>query len=156
MRKFSISIFGVLVLMLTGCAATKIFVQQPYDLKSTDSFSYKILESDKVDENTKKIFGNQLDKNFLSRELNKGLPTRHVEIVFTSYDVRHGAARALAGALAGSDYVVTEVIIKDKETGNVLSKISVISQNKSAWGTTQGLLEKHADKIASYLKTGQV
>jgi hypothetical protein len=46
--------------------------------------------------------------------------------------------------------------VKDAKTGTALSKFSVESKNPTAWGTSRGMIEEHADKIVNYLKSGQL
>ncbi len=69
-----------------------------------------------------------------------------------NYYMRHGAARAMVEIMAGSDNIQSRVKIKDSSTGNVLSEFTVQSKNPTAWGTSKGLIEEHADKIVATLK----
>ena len=68
--------------------------------------------------------------------------------------MRHGAARSLVDIMAGSDSIILTIIIKDIEAGRQERSIHVASKKPSAWRSSKGLIEEHADKIISYLKIG--
>jgi hypothetical protein len=57
--------------------------------------------------------------------------------------------------MAGADNILSQVTVRDAASGSVLGEFVVESKNPSAWGTSRGLIEEHADKIVSYLKSGR-
>lgn len=65
--------------------------------------------------------------------------------------MRHGAARALVGIMAGRDKIISHVRVVDA-TGTQRAAFEVESTNSTAWGTTRGLHQKHAEEIALRLK----
>lgn len=79
---------------------------------------------------------------------------RKAEIVIVNYYMRHGATRALVGIMAGADNILSQVTVRDGG-GAVLGEFTVESKNPSAWGTSRGMIEEHADKIVGYLKAGK-
>lgn len=71
-----------------------------------------------------------------------------VTVTLVDFRMRHGAARALVGVMAGKDRIHSKVTVGgggsfDVETSNI-----------TAWGTSGGLMEKHADEIIARLKGG--
>lgn len=154
--KYLKSIFLLIsIALLSGCVGTNLEVSQSYTADQSDSFSYNIIETDEVSEEGMSIFKTRLDSEFSSLGLSNSDPNKIVEIDFKNYYMRHGAARALVGVMAGSDNITTDVIIKDKSTGAVLGSFQVVSKNPTATGTSRGLIEQHADKIATYIKSGK-
>ena len=69
--------------------------------------------------------------------------------------MRGGGERIALGIFAGKDIIDTLVLIKSKENNAILAEFSVESSNNTAWGTTDGLIEGHADKIIQYLTDGK-
>ena len=65
--------------------------------------------------------------------------------------MRADGARIMAGIFAGTDAIRTLVIVNDTDNTETLGEFSVVSKNSTAWGTTKGLIEGHADKIIKYL-----
>ncbi|QBG36869.1 DUF4410 domain-containing protein [Litorilituus sediminis] len=154
--KYGNAVFLLLIsLVISGCAAPRMFITQPYMPTSADSFEYKISQKVKVKENALAIFSEQIGKSLAESKLNENVANKLLDITFTSYNVRHGAKRAMLGVFAGSDYVVTQVVIYDKSSGEAVSKFRVISENNKAVGSTKGLLQDHAKKTIAYIKTGR-
>lgn len=73
------------------------------------------------------------------------------DVVISSYRMRHGAARALVGVMAGTDEIRSSVTIVDPQTGERLGRIDVESKNQTAIGSAGGLIAGHADEIADFL-----
>lgn len=146
----------IAIAMLAGCVGTDLQEKQSYTANQSDSFSYEIIETDNVSAEGMSIFKNRLDSKLSALGLSDQNPNKTVEITFKNYYMRHGAARALVGIMAGADNITTEVTIKDKSTGAVLGSFQVVSKNPTATGTARGLIEQHADKIANYIKSGEV
>jgi hypothetical protein len=74
-----------------------------------------------------------------------------VQVDLTHYYVRSNGARFWAGIMAGRDKIVSEVEVFD-DAGKQVGSFEVETTNLSAWGTTEGLMEKHADEIVARLK----
>jgi hypothetical protein len=74
-----------------------------------------------------------------------------VQVDLTHYYVRSNGARFWAGIMAGRDKIVSEVEVFD-DAGRQVGSFEVETTNLSAWGTTEGLMEKHADEIVGWLK----
>ena len=156
MKKIKISMFLALAAFLSGCVGTNLDVVQGFTYQPSDSFSYEIFDEAKVTAKGMSIFEDRLISNFDKMGLSLGQESNKVvEITFTNYYMRHGAARALAGVMAGADNITTTVIIRDLQTGGIVGQIKVVSKNPTATGSARGLIEGHADKIASYIKKGK-
>lgn len=149
-----IGIFSV-GLMVSGCAGTSMQVSEPYTYNNADTFSYNIVEQDNVTPQGMSIFKGRLDLKMKELGLLSEDNNKEVEVVFTNYYMRHGATRALLGIMAGSDNVTTKILIKDAETGSVDSEFEVVSKNPTAVGRSKRLLQRHAEKIANYIKNGK-
>jgi len=145
-------------LLLAGCMGTSLRAHTPYQPSAGQSFTYKFVDGEKMSveglEIMRERLGSQLEAAGLLAKSAAG-PTREVDIVINNYFMRHGAARAMGGILHGIDNIFTTVVVKDARTMTVLSKFEVESKNPTAWATSRGLIQGHADKIVNYLKTGQ-
>ncbi|MDH5833492.1 DUF4410 domain-containing protein [Luteimonas kalidii] len=73
-----------------------------------------------------------------------------VEVTVTHYYARSDGARAWAGIMAGRDKVASTVRVLDAD-GAVRETFEVESSNATAFGSTAGLHEKHADEIVARL-----
>jgi hypothetical protein len=100
----------------------------------------------------------RLDRLIQGRLLQAGLvagmgepPSGRVDVELTHYYVRSNAARFWAGIMAGRDKIVSEVEVFD-DAGKRVGSFEVETMNLSAWGSTEGLMEKHADEIVARLK----
>lgn len=74
-----------------------------------------------------------------------------LEVTLTHYYVRSNGARFWAGIMAGRDKIVSRVRIVGPD-GRQAGSFDVESTNSTAWGTTDGLREKHADEIVARLQ----
>lgn len=158
MPKLLISLFIVACTLLTGCAGTAARIQTDYRLAQGEKVKLHLTAPPTATEEGLKILRDRLTTQLS----NSGLlaPTsdgsaRTVEVVVTNYSLRHGAARAMLGIMAGADNLQSTVTIKDQTTGKTLAEFVVESKNPTAWGTSQGLIEEHADKIVETLKGGK-
>ncbi len=143
-------------LVAAGCTDTSLSVQKSFAPTTRDTFSYLITPEVDVSAEALEIMKTRLQSQLAdSLQSSPNQPAKKVEIVITNYHMRHGAARAIAGIMAGSDNILSQVTVRDAVTGAVLAEFVVESKNPSAWGTSRGLIEEHIDKIVSYLKSGR-
>ena len=140
--------------LMAGCAGTKLSVQAPYRPDTASKLSYVITPKVAVSEEALGILRQRLDIQLNAEGLLGPNPTRQVEISIVNYYMRHGAARALVGVMAGADNMQSTVTIRDTQTQAVLGEFKVESNNATAMGTSRAMIEEHADKIANYLKSG--
>lgn len=156
MNHLKLVIVVSIIILTSGCAGTSLTVNQKYSYSASDMFSHKIIDNASVSEEGMAIFKERLNLKLTQMGLQGKDANKILEITFNNYRMRHGAARALVGIMAGSDSIISTIVIKDKETGTVEGSIRVVSKNPTAWGTSKGLIQKHVDKIVFYLKTGKL
>ncbi|MGN6111405.1 MAG: DUF4410 domain-containing protein [Luteimonas sp.] len=100
----------------------------------------------------------RLDRLIQTRLLRAGIiagigrpSSGRVQVDLRHYYLRSNGARFWAGIMAGRDKIVSEVDVFD-DAGNQIGSFEVETTNLSAWGTTEGLMEKHADEIVARLQ----
>lgn len=74
-----------------------------------------------------------------------------IEVVVKHFYVRSNAARFWAGIMAGRDKIISQVRVLGAD-GAQLGNFEVETTNTTAWGTTEGLMQKHAEEIVSRLR----
>lgn len=144
--------------LLAGCAGTSAIVQTEYRLAQGEKLKLQLSTPPTASEEGMTILRERLTTQLSSSALLAGstdASSKVVEVTVTNYYMRHGAARAMAGIMAGSDNIQSTVKIKEPATGKVLSEFKVESKNPSAWGSSKGLIEEHADKIVETLKSAK-
>lgn len=152
-----ISVLGISLycLVIVGCAGTSLTVQKSFTPNSGDKFSYLITPKVDVSAEALEIMETRLQSRLGdSLQSSPDQQAKKIEIVITNYHMRHGAARAMAGMMAGTDNILTKVTVRDVLTSAILTEFVVESKNPSSTGTSRGLIEEHIDKIVSYLKSG--
>jgi hypothetical protein len=154
MRKFAVAMMLASGVLMAGCAGTAAVVQSEYRLAQGEKLKLQLNPLPAASEQGMAILQARLTTRLSSAALlaDAGdVSSRTLEVTLTNYYMRHGAARATVGILAGADNVQSRAQVKDPVTGKVLSEFSVESKNPSAWGSSKGLLEEHADKIVDTL-----
>ena len=157
MQKLLLSLLIVSATLFAGCS-TSAKIQSEYKLPQGEKFSFRVTAPTDINAEARQIFDASLTSQLSGSGLLAGssdVNARSLEIAVRNYNMRHGAARALLGILAGSDNMQSTVKVKDKGTGAVLSEFSVESKNSTAWGTSKGMIEDQADKIVDTLKSGK-
>lgn len=144
--------------LLAGCAGTSASVKSEYRLAQGEKLKLQINSSPLVTPQGMTIFQERLT-NQLSDSALLASPddtsSKVIDITVTNYYMRHGATRALVGIMAGADNMQSTIQIKDPKAESVLSEFKVESKNPSAWGTSKGMIEEHADKIVETIKGTQ-
>lgn len=141
----------LVVLLLSACSTTSKVHQAHSGLQSR-SFDYQFTNrggdnAEGVAELSRVIQNQLLTNGFIDN----GSATGKIDVTLTHYYMRHGAARFLVGIMAGRDKVKSHVRVLDS-SGATLAAFDVESTNTTAWGTTGGLHEKHAEQIVMRLK----
>lgn len=77
-----------------------------------------------------------------------GASERKIEVVLKHYYVRSNGARFWAGIMAGRDKIISSVRIVGAD-GAQAGNFEVETTNTTAWGSTDGLMQKHADEIVA-------
>lgn len=150
-------IVALLCVLFAGCAGTSLNVLKPLEPGTSGKFTYQLTPKVDVSAEALTIMNERLRSQLAeSLELSPNQSTKKVEITITKYRMRHGAARALVGIMAGTDNIASRVTVTDAVSGTILADYIVNSLNDSAWGTSRGLIEEHIDKVVAYLKTGRL
>jgi hypothetical protein len=146
----------LLILALAACSTTST-VRQPLPSISGEApaHAYAYVFENHGGDDLEGI--GRLDRMIQGRLLQAGLvaamgepSSGRVQVELTHYYVRSNAARFWAGIMAGRDKIVSEVTVFD-DAGKQLGSFEVETTNLSAWGSTEGLVEKHADEIVARL-----
>ena len=145
----------MLLLGLAGCIGTSSQVIDRYDAAPGDRFSYTIDNSGGMSAEALGIFRAKLDADLSAGGLLAApgsAAARRVDIHVTTYRMRHGAARGLAGIMAGKDSIKSTVTVVDAASGRELGSTKVESGNATAMGILRGLIEGHAEEIVQFLR----
>ena len=135
-------------------------ITKPYTPRQDSLLEYKIYQSATIDESSLisqdglEILRSRIEQQLRAkgRLANKPADAQEkVEINITRYKMRSDTERILLGILAGTDNMRSTIIIKDKKLNKIISEFKIKSSNSSAWGTSRGMIEDHADKIVNYL-----
>ena len=145
--------FGCLV--LAGCIGTSSKVARPNASAIGSKLWYSVDNPGGMTPEGMAVLRARLDERFVAVRTAEGSPDSvHVKVTVTAYRMRHGAARALVGVMAGKDTVLSTVQVIDPETGQELGRLNVESGNATAVGSAGGLLRGHADEIADFVLAG--
>jgi len=145
-------------LVLVGCAGTSVQGGGSYKPTPGQKFVFNISDNARMSPEGQGIFETRLANQLsgsgqLASRTDKS--ARTIEVVVENYYMRHGAARALVGVMAGADNMRSSVIVKEAGTGTEVGRFRIESTNPTAMGTSRGMIEDHADKIVIYLQSGQ-
>jgi hypothetical protein len=155
MEKVVAAVLIVASSLLAGCAGTSAMVKSEYRLAQGEKLNLQLTAPPTASEEGITILRERLTAQLSSNRLlaaASDASVRTIEVAVTNYYMRHGATRAMVGIMAGADNIQSTVKVKDQASGKVLSEFTVESKNPSAWGTSRGLIEEHADKVVETLK----
>lgn len=139
-------------LVLAGCG-TSGQIRSNYSHVPTDRFTYEVVNAGEMSVEGLVILRARLDSTLaaLGRlAVDKDPAAKKIKIEITEYRMRNGATRALFGIMAGRDTIISDVRVFSAG-GDVLGEIEINSRNASAWGTSHGLIEQHADEIVGFV-----
>lgn len=140
---------------LAACIGTSSKVARPNAAATGSKLWYTVENPGGMTPEGMTILRSRLDERFVAVRAADGTPDAvHVKVTVTAYRMRHGAARALVGIIAGKDTVLSTVQILDPATGQELGRLNVESGNATAVGSAGGLLRGHADEIADFVLKG--
>ncbi len=140
----------MLCLALAACSTTSTLHQAP---ETAAGRTYTLAFVNKGGDDAEGIAA--LERTLRSRLdaaglLGSGGSAARLEVTLTHHYVRSNGARFWAGIMAGRDKVISRVRIIAPD-GRQAGSFDVESTNSTAWGTTDGLREKHADEIVARL-----
>jgi hypothetical protein len=146
-------ILAALLAATTGCATNSV-MHASTSVPADQTYTYTIDRSQEMSVAGLEEFRGSLDTALVAANLQAkpGAPAvpANVVIAIDNYYMRHGAARALVGIMAGRDSIRSTVTVS-KPDGQQIALFEVESTNSTAWGTSSGLIEKHAQEIVDRL-----
>lgn len=143
------------LLALTGCIGTSSKIAKPNAAPASSHLWYTVNNADGMSPEGLAILKERLDSRLSRALVAPGTADAvHVKVTITNYYMRNGAARFLVGIMAGKDSIKSLVQVIDPTTGKELGQLLVDSGNATAFGTSRGLLEGHANEIADFVLAG--
>jgi hypothetical protein len=144
--------------LLTGCGTSAV-IQSEYHLPPGEKLKPEIIQPKAtgdggITDEAVAIFKNRLVSQLANSNLlasSDDGEVRTLEVNITNYRMRSGGARFFGGIFAGKDNIQSTVSIKNAANGLVLMQFTVESNNSTGWGTSQGLIEDHANEIVEIL-----
>lgn len=158
MRKIFPGLFIIASIFLSGCS-TSMKIEEPYTPQQGSLLEYDILLGSNMSKQGLEIFRSRINEKLTEKGRLASAPVEAQEKVvinITEYRMRHGATRAMLGIFAGTDRIKSTIIVKDKKSNKKISEFKVQSGNASAWGTSRGMIQDHADQIVTYLTAGKI
>lgn len=146
------ALLAVLTFLLAACYGTSSNIRSENRAQAVDTFRYELDNHGGMTPEARSIFEARLYSRLGVKLDPNSDNTLKVRVNY--YRMRHGAARALVGIMAGQDRITSEVSILDPND-NLLGSLSVDSKNPTALFTSRGLIEAHADEISDFI-TGTV
>lgn|GEM_PF-6937540 len=141
--------------LITGCGTSaQVEARTPEHMAGGERIQLQLNASAMGDAEAVSILRERLRADLSSNgwlARGNGAANRTLEVRVTHYRMRPESTRILTGIFSGKDSIVSSVILKDA-AGRVLMHSTVESHNSLAVGTSQGLLEDHADKIVGMLR----
>lgn len=151
----SIVLAALAAVAVTGCIGTSSNVARPNAAATGSKLWYSVENPGGMTPEGLTVLRGRLDERFVAVRAAEGTPGAvHVRVTVTQYRMRHGAARALVGVMAGTDKVLSTVQVLDPASGHELGRLEVESGNATAVGSAGGLLRGHADEIADFVLKG--
>lgn len=139
------------ILVTTACSTTSNVHQAPR-LQAGQDYGYTF--SNQGGDNQEGIA--RLDRLIQSHLREAGLiragdANPKIQVVLKHYYVRSNGARFWGGIMAGRDKIVSNVQVLGSD-GAQVGNFDVETFNATAWGTADGLMQKHAEEIVAKLK----
>lgn len=140
------------ILVVTACSTTSTVHQAPR-LQPDQTYAYSFSNQGGDDhEGIARLDAVIQSRLREARLIHSGDANPRIEVVLKHYYVRSNGARFWAGIMAGRDKIISNVRVIGSD-GSQVGNFDVETFNSTAWGTTDGLMEKHADEIVFHLKS---
>lgn len=139
------------VVLLAACSTTST-VHQPHRAPAGQSYAYSFANQGGDDHAGIARLDNVIQAHLREAGLiTAGAAEQKIEVVVKHYYVRSNGARFWAGIMAGRDKIVSNVRVVGGD-GTQVGNFDVETFNSTAWGTTDGLMQKHAEELVSRIK----
>lgn len=152
-KSFPVALMLSIALLLGACSTTSQTTQR-YTAAPGDKFSVTYVNSGGMSEVDLGVLRTAVERDLSAAGLlaaSSGSAQRQVKVQINEYRMRHGAARALVGIMAGKDIIRSSVTVSDA-SGRMIGSSEVDTGNSTAWGTTDGMIEGHAEEIVQFLR----
>lgn len=141
------------LVLVTGCATNSV-MHSSTSVPVDQTYTYTIDRAEEMSAVGLDEFKKSLDAALAVANLHvkEGVSAdpANITIAIDNYYMRHGATRALVGIMAGRDNISSTITVRGSD-GKELALFEVKSTNATAWGTSGGLIEKHAQEIVDRL-----
>lgn len=150
------ALLGLALLLMAGCATTKIVPSSPQVRVPIGDASYQIKYSGQISPRMAQYFQQSLEAGLVANgaKIDRKSGALAVEVNFISYNMRGDVARVLGGIFAGTDYIQSEVKVRNMDSMEIIGNFNVETRNITIIGSESGYVEEHAKKIASVLGKG--
>ena len=139
------------ILLLAACSTTST-VHQAHSAPAGQTYAYSFSNEGGDDAEGIALLDGVIQSHLREAGLiHAGSGNPKIEVVLKHYSVRSNGARFWAGIMAGRDKIVSSVRVIDAN-GSQVGNFEVETFNSTAWGTTDGLMQKHAEELVSQLK----
>ena len=143
---------AAIFVLIAGCSTTSTVHQAP-QLQPTQTYSYSFSNEGGDDLEGVKRLDDVIQTHLREAGLTgSGNSNAIIQVIVKHYYVRSNGARFMAGIMAGRDKILSNVRVVGTD-GSQLGNFDVETFNSTAWGTTDGLMKKHAEEIVSKLKS---
>ena len=142
----------VFLLLLAACSTTSTVHQQHAPAATGQVYAYSFENQGGDDaEGIARLDGVIQDRLRQAGLLGGAGADRKIEVTLRHYYLRSNAGRFWAGIMAGRDKIISDVRILDAG-GRQRGSFQVETTNSTAWGTSDGLMQKHADEIVARMR----
>ena len=139
------------ILLLAACSTTST-VHQAHGATAGQTYAYSFSNQGGDDDEGIALLDSIIQSHLRQAGLiDAGNANPKIDVVLKPYYVRSNGARFWAGIMAGRDKIVSSVRVIDAN-GSQVGNFEVETFNSTAWGTTDGLMQKHAEELVSQLK----
>lgn len=149
---FRIIALALVILVITACSTTSTVHQAPR-LQPGQTYAYSFSNQGGDDnEGITHLDGVIHARLSEAGLINAGDANPKIVVVLKHYYLRSNGVRIWAGILAGRDKIVSNVRVIGSD-GSQIGNFDIKTFNSTAWGTTDGFMEKHAEELVSRLKS---
>lgn len=147
-RSFALA---VSILLVAACSTTST-VHQSHSAPTGQVYGYSFSNQGGDDNNGIARLDGVIQSHLRQAGLiDAGNANPKIKVVLKHYYVRSNGARFWAGIMAGRDKIVSNVRVVGAD-GSQVGNFDVETFNSTAWGTTDGLMQKHAEELVDRLK----
>lgn len=149
--KYVVLLILPFIVVLSGCTGSQALVDKKYTAGASDTFVLEIRNEAAAPATEMELLTHVLDRGLTKQNLKAEEANRVLQVTVTKYRFRSEATRILTGNMTGSDAIVSTVIVKRSEDGEILGKEEIVTHNPTVVSKSEDLINAHAEKIISSL-----